>query len=138
MGHIGGVISATFRCKVCGADAETVRFMVKGTPGNYCTGDAINYDSGSETRMLEGEEIERVRRALESSDAEALYEVHHRYLPTYCPKCEACYCKDHWKVDSHPDPNSDSYSMHYDTYGTCPAHHRRLMAKDSYYWPEDE
>jgi hypothetical protein len=28
--------------------------------------------------------------------------------------------------------------MHYDTYGTCPAGHKRLMAKDSLWWPEED
>jgi hypothetical protein len=133
-----GRFSATFRCKVCGRDAETVHFLEKGAPGNPCSYDAINYDFESETLELQPDTAPAVKRAVIASDAAALHAAHPRYLATYCPECRGCYCKKHWRTESWPDPQSDSWSMYYDTFGTCPAGHKRLMAKDSLSWPDEE
>jgi hypothetical protein len=132
------VVSATFSCKVCGAQAETVCLLPKGSSSNPCSSEAILYDFESETMAISEHEAAQVERALKSSNAAILYSAHHRWLCTYCPACQACYCKTHWRIESQPDPQSDWYSMHYDTYGTCPAGHKRLMAKDGLSWPVKE
>lgn len=125
-------ISATFQCKVCGLDTETIRLVSRGSSS------AITFDSGSTTMDLSSEQYEKVKHALEAADARALHAAHPRWIPVYCPQCQACYCRSHWTIDQLPDPDSDSYSMHYDTYGTCPSGHKRLMAKDSLSWPMNE
>ncbi len=133
-------VSATFCCKVCGLDTETVHFLPRGFPSNPCSSDAVTFDFESESMAVSEDEAAKVEQALSASDAAALYLAHHRWLATYCLMCRACYCKSksHWVIESEPDPDSDWYSMHYDTYGTCPAGHKRLMAKDSLSWPKDE
>jgi hypothetical protein len=131
-------ISASFICKICGGQTEVVLFTPKDVSSIISTSCSITYNFGSETMAISDEEATRVRQALLTADAAALYTAHHRWLATYCPQCEACYCKNHWTIQYLPDPSSDSYSMHFDTYGTCPAGHRRLMAKDSLSWPEEK
>lgn len=133
-----GEIAATFRCKTCGRDAETIHFLPKGLSSNPCSCDAITYDFESETMEIPAEKAPQVRQAVAESDAAALYSAHPRFLATYCPKCSCCYCKKHWAIEDWPDPHSDYWSMHYDTFGTCPEGHRRLMAKDALWWPDDE
>jgi len=130
-------IVAEFKCKECGNKTETVRLLPRGAAGNYCSGDAIKYNFDSETMMLSPEEAAIVGAALAAADAAAVHAAHPRWLASYCPKCGACYCRKHWKIEQWPDPASDSYSMHYDTFGTCPLKHRRLMAKDGMGWPDE-
>ena len=138
MGRTVGKLSVSFACKTCGAKAETIHFSPRGHPSNPCASDAITYNFESETMAISHDEAMRVRQALSAADPGALYSAHHRWLATYCPQCGACYCGMHWDVENWPDPASDWHSMHFDTYGTCPAGHRRLMAKDGLSWPAEE
>jgi hypothetical protein len=137
-GEIILTIRATFRCSVCGQDAETVRFLPKGVESNYTSSDAVLYNFASETLALSREDAAKVREAVVASDAAALFAAHPRFAVTYCPECRACFCRSHWVIEKEPDPDSDWYSMHYDTYATCPSGHKRLTAKDSLSWPKGD
>ncbi len=137
-GPSAGTIAAAFACAACGEEAETVRFLPRGVPGNHCSGDAVQFHFGSETMMLGPGDVRAVRAALTASDAAALHAAHPRWAASYCPQCRACYCRRHWTIEQEPDPAGDGYSMHYDTHGTCPSGHRRLMAKDGPGWPQGD
>ena len=130
-------IVAVFKCKDCGERAEAVELIpAKGGERNTVSSGAVVYDQGSSTSALLPQEYEPALKAVEAGDAKALHAVHPRYASMYCPPCSGCYCLAHWKREQLPDPNGDAYSMYYDTYGTCPKGHRRLMAKDGFDWPK--
>lgn len=101
---------ASFTCRVCGKEAGTIAIA-----GN----DQVVVDSLYHRTMPANS---RAFKAIDNSDARALYTLNDEYVSLYCPRCDCSYCKEHWKIrEEHDDGFYDA------TYGECPSGHERRM-----------
>lgn len=129
-----GVTSCTFVCGSCGQRAETVELVPQGVPHRYAyvsdrgSPGTIVYHDRSEALALPPAAYAAAKEALLAQSAARLYEIQPLWAASYCPDCDASYCSQHWFLEDAPDPNGDSYSMDYITYGTCPQGHTRKVA----------
>lgn len=130
-----GILSCTFVCETCGQPAETVQLVPHGAPHRYgYVSDAgsvamIVYHEQSEALALRPEAFAAVKEALLAQSPARPHEIGPLWAASYCPDCDACYCRRHWFLDESPDPYGDSYSMDYITWGTCPQGHTRKVAE---------
>lgn len=104
----------TFVCRACSKSAGKVQVR----PGEILIwgplslGAAIN--AGDEERLL---------AAVAAGDARALYAVNPEFAPFFCPRCNSCYCADHWEQQD--DFEEDGW---FDCVrGTCPRGHKRML-----------
>jgi hypothetical protein len=56
---------------------------------------------------------------------EAFHDLDHEFVPNWCPRCPAMYCRDHWRVWEVFD--SDDPAWHDETRGECPSGHERML-----------
>jgi hypothetical protein len=101
---------ASFTCQLCGEEAGSIEVI--GIDQVRLHG---LYDRTMPNNF-------RVFKAIDNSDACALYKLDDEYVPLYCPRCDCFYCQPHWKIwEEHDEGFYDC------TYGDCPAGHKRRM-----------
>ena len=101
---------AIFTCQLCGKEAGSIKAI---------TLDQVRLE-GLDDRTMPADSV--TFKAIDNSDARALYKLNDEYVPLYCPQCDCSYCKEHWKTRiSFDDGFYDA------TYGDCPAGHERRM-----------
>lgn len=66
---------------------------------------------------------EALHAAIRSGSAWALFEVDTEFAPFYCPRCNACYCGEHWR---HRDVFEDDGWFDC-VRGICPHGHERML-----------
>lgn len=74
--------------------------------------------------QIRREALPAFESALSKGSAQALFEIDPESAPFYCPKCEACYCSEHWAYWDviEEDGWLDS------TRGTCVQGHERMLS----------
>ncbi len=136
----GSGASARFFCGACRKLAATVYIVPAGTPDPRLTPEPEGAPPGislfdiDETRLsIEGgpvsytmpvgsDSVGRVKSALLTRNAAALYAIDEEYAPFWCPSCRRSYCRKHYRsVAAFDDGFFDCYC------GTCPSRHRRVL-----------
>lgn len=69
-----------------------------------------------------GASFDEAAAEIDAGDVQALYRLDGEWAPFYCPACEACYCREHWRTWM--DFDDGFYDC---TWGTCPAGHTRML-----------
>jgi hypothetical protein len=136
-----GVISKTYKCTFCGAEAGTITIAPKGVALPYEAGPApyhgdiddsakarleLDYPGLFSKRVFSPRAIAAARKALKNNDARILYNRDFGLAPLYCPDCNAWYCTHHWNIRVTIEDEAGPYRDEYH-YGTCPKDHQRLL-----------
>jgi hypothetical protein len=101
---------ASFTCQLCGKEAGSIAVIDNDHVRLHGLNDRTESANSS------------AFKAIDNSDARALYLLNEEYVTLYCPRCDCFYCKEHWNIRILLD---DGF---YDaTYGECPAGHERRM-----------
>lgn len=109
----------TFYCSICGKEAGKVTL--------YQTGALVRNSFVSELKMGTGaEKYETVRQAIDHGDIKTIHAFDFEVSSFYCPKCDACYCSEHWDYWNEFS-NDDGFSWHEGIRGRCPRDHTRLL-----------
>ena len=104
-----------FLCSICGKHAATVQLRAGQV--------AIeSFACRSESSISPSDE-ETLRAAISSGDMRALHECDSEFAPFFCPRCNACYCGEHWK---HWDVFEDDGWFDC-VQGICPQGHERTL-----------
>src|SRR5215218_306799 len=61
-------------------------------------------------------------QALRGGDPRALWTRNPEWAPFYCPECDQCYCRDHWRQQMEFDEGFYDFTL-----GTCPRGHTRIL-----------
>jgi hypothetical protein len=105
----------TFYCRDCGKLAATVQL----TDGQVVISSFVS----RLTAKVSEEHQAALRQAITTGDARALYAIDLEFASFYCPRCDACYCGDHWtRWDVF-----DEDGWHDSIRGICPQHHERML-----------
>ena len=111
-----------FLCSLCGKEAGHYFFTGRERELSY----TLRSFTGGFTipRASEGL-FYRLARMVRERDVRGLFKADFENTPFYCPKCDACYCGDHYF--SRP-VYEDAYPYLFDyTLGRCPFGHERML-----------
>jgi hypothetical protein len=112
-------VEARFSCAVCGAEAG--RILLSGTASS---GHVTRESFTSRLEMgVSSDQFARLTSAIPARDARALHTIDLEIASFYCPRCDACYCGDHWKRWSRFDDDG----WHDSIRGLCPQGHERML-----------
>ncbi len=116
-------IVLTIHCSVCGA--ETASFHVGPNP--YNGEECLIYSGLTHVGYLSKKHAAKAFEYLESGDTAKLHELlkkkyTHEGLDSYCPDCNAIYCREHYHL--HEEFDEGFYDC---TRGTCPSGHERMV-----------
>lgn len=112
---------AEFRCKTCGEVAVVVSRQGGGVAVTGFLGNAWHRFDQDES----GAEVVDIDQVIQAADAERLHQINPEFIPSWCPKCRASYCVNHWTLQT---VMADDYPGWYEaTYGKCPKRHRRQL-----------
>ena len=126
-------VLAEFVCDVCKERAATVALVPPAAafPMGPPLGDDVSDRWGlwvdaphfhTRWEALAENDVAEIRSALTERDSRSLFRLADSSMSFYCPKCDAWYCHDHWKLTDKFDEGF------YDcTYGVCPAGHKRMV-----------
>ncbi len=116
------VAEASFSCSICNKFAGSIQ--LKGSKSSVqCT--CKNFAGEMIVSFRDKIIIKKYSTALDSKDLNTLFSTDFETVPFYCPKCNACYCGDHYVTMPLFDPEE---SMYYDSLkGTCPQGHTRML-----------
>ncbi|MGI6253461.1 MAG: hypothetical protein ACOYJV_08500 [Aminivibrio sp.] len=111
-----------FRCSLCDQEAGHFYFIRNGDEFSYhrksFTGGYIIPRAGEgATRYL--------TQLVKAGDIQGIFKADFELVPFYCPKCDACYCGDHylsWRVFEDQEP-----FLHDFIRGRCPFGHVRML-----------
>ena len=110
---------AKFYCAVCGKEAGHI--LILQTP----RGTELLRRSFTSAMTQKGVIPETLYTAIMGQNAKELYALDFELAPFYCPKCDACYCKDHWV---RWDEFDESFPLFHDSIqGRCPKGHIRML-----------
>ena len=110
---------AKFVCCMCGKQACHI-LLLRTASGIELSRRSFTSTMGG--RSLPKEEYEKLRAAINRRDAHELFHIDFELTPFYCPKCNACYCGDHWhRWDVFDEGHHDSIR------GRCPQGHERML-----------
>jgi len=117
------IVEDVYTCALCGNEAGSVRLEIDDTSPTS-TLNVFGLTSHS-TTWPKRERAELISQAIENGTARDLFELSDEYVPFFCPDCNACYCRKHWKIEDVCDDDFDNW---YDaSYGTCLRGHRRMV-----------
>lgn len=68
--------------------------------------------------------LPNAQMALSKGIVQTLYEIDIEFTPFYCPRCQKCYCKEHWRYWDVDDEDG----WYDSTQGVCPAGHERMLS----------
>jgi len=111
----GSVAAHTFLCSLCDKAAATVQVsqgevVMEGFLGRLSAKTSQNQD-------------EALRAAVKAGDPHALYKVDTEVAAFFCPHCNACYCKQHWRTQDVFEEEGWNDCVR----GTCPQGHERTL-----------
>ncbi|HET7464061.1 MAG TPA: hypothetical protein VFJ82_22585 [Longimicrobium sp.] len=114
------IAAAEYTCAVCGNVAGRVEVVPSPTGSGSRLVHSVFFSmwrqGPPESTYAEA------AQALRGGDPRALWALDREWAPFYCPECNACYCRDHWRQWMEFDEGF------YDcTYGTCPQGHTRML-----------
>ncbi|HSU16718.1 hypothetical protein [Longimicrobium sp.] len=112
--------AAEFTCAECGALAGRVEVVPSPTAGRHRLVLSIFFSMWQE--MPEDGRYARAIAAIDAHDARTLWQGWFEWAPFFCPECDACYCRDHWRMEM--DLDEGFFDC---TWGTCPRGHRRMI-----------
>ena len=114
------IAAAEYTCALCGAVAGRVEVVPSPTtPGNRLV---LSVFFSVWQQASPEATYSAAADALRGGDPRALWTLNAEWAPFYCPECNACYCRDHWRQWMEFDEGF------YDcTYGTCPRGHTRML-----------
>ena len=106
---------ARFICLICGDVAGDVR-VVKNESG-------IRFERWDTSFLVEPDKLGPHVWALHDNDVRALFALNLEYTPFYCPRCDASFCRKHWRIWQvfEEDGRVDCIR------GTCPNGHTRML-----------
>jgi hypothetical protein len=105
----------TFNCQLCGNWAATVQL----TDGELVVSSFVS----RLTVKVPAEAQGMLCEVIAAGDTRALYAIDLEFAPFYCPRCDACYCGEHWtRWDVFDDDG-----WHDSIRGLCPQGHERML-----------
>jgi hypothetical protein len=116
------VAEAKFMCCLCGKEAGHILLACASRQVHQVRRSFTSIMSG---RVREKEEYERLRAAIDKHDVRGCFDIDLELTPFYCPKCDACYCGDHWVCWDVFD--EDAPTFHDCIRGRCPNGHTRML-----------
>jgi len=69
---------------------------------------------------------DRLRAAFRDGRPEAFLALNEEFVPSWCPRCPAIYCADHWRTWLVFDPEHPIWLE--ETRGECPNGHERMLS----------
>ena len=84
----------------------------------------ISSFTGSVQSIIQRNAVSIVKKALFDGDARPLYLIDIEFTPFFCPACNKCYCKEHWRFWDVDDEDG----WYDSTRGMCPAKHERMLS----------
>lgn len=111
---------AEFTCKECGKRAAQLELF-----GDAASGGRLRRESFTSnlTDPISAPGFDSFCALIARSDARELYAFDLELASFYCPKCDACYCGEHWKSWS----VFDDEGFHDCIRGACPRGHERML-----------
>jgi hypothetical protein len=129
------------KCAECGGRAALIQVVSPGVQhpkaGSTALEDVGVYDgvgmqgdgryivesiTGKCVHAIPAEYVEPMRDAVERKDWPLLFRIDPEFVPSWCPKCEAHYCKKHFVTLPFFDDGFYDYTM-----GWCPKNHERKV-----------
>lgn len=111
-----------FRCSLCDQEAGHFYFIRKGDEFSY----QRESFTGGYIIPRAGEELTRyLAQLVKAGDIQGIFKADFELVPFYCPKCDACYCGDHylrWDEFDEQEP-----FFHDCIRGRCPFGHVRML-----------
>lgn len=116
-----GTAAAEYRCDLCGELAGRVEVVPSPhSPGRKRL--VLSVFISMWEQASPDATYAAAAEALRGGDPRALWALDPEWAPFYCPECNACYCRTHWRQVMQFDEGF------YDcTYGTCPRGHTRML-----------
>lgn len=112
------VAAAEFSCSLCGKLAGRIE-LTRDSERTEVRRVSFSSEMGARPPA---ETCERVRAAIEARDMRELFAIDLEYTPFYCPRCDLCYCGEHWKWQAFYE------GCFYDCIrGHCPKGHYRML-----------
>lgn len=138
----GSAIRATYICGSCGKVASIVTLVEPGHPDPGLAAAPPSFPPGVATvfRDLHPDDAQlsvvggplsvthglvprdRAAAAIATGSPAALYEIDSEYVPFWCPRCSASYCRDHYIPEVFNDMGFYDYTL-----ATCPQGHTRKI-----------
>jgi hypothetical protein len=109
-----------FTCGLCDSPAGTVSLKVKDDRSMV----VVSSFTGVVRVPVESHAASRAQTALASGNAQTLYNLDLEFAPFYCPRCQKCYCQDHWRYWDVDDEDG----WYDSTRGSCPVGHERMLS----------
>ena len=111
---------ARFDCKACGKEAARIQLF--GDPARGGKLQRVSFTSVL-SNPVSAAGFDSLRAVIAAHDPRALYALDLELASFYCPKCDACYCGEHWKSWSVYDDDG----WHDSIRGACPSGHERML-----------
>jgi len=114
------IAAAEYTCALCGAVAGRVEVVHSPTP----MGRRLVHSVFCSMWQQASPDATHARAAevLRGGSPGALWALNAEWAPLFCPECDACYCRAHWREQMEFDEGF------YDcTFGTCPHGHTRML-----------
>lgn len=132
------IVKAVYRCAACEKTAATVALLPHGAHDpeldaralRHAPATLISHDvCGRHALAVSAGRVAAITRTLRESAKAASSQAGGELSHSYCPKCRACYCADHWKMaDRYEDLRKPGDQVWYDsTWGVCPKGHRVML-----------
>jgi hypothetical protein len=116
------IVQHSFACVRCNNEAGRVRLFRHDNDGELIRDSFMS----RLTFHVDAEDFERICNIILVGDIQALYEFNLEIASFYCPRCNACYCGDHWvKWDVFDD--EEGFTWHDSIRGRCPLGHERML-----------
>jgi hypothetical protein len=109
-----------FKCSICSSLAGKVSLKMKDNSSTMF----IASFTGSVQSHVPQSVLSIAQTALSEGDVQTLYTIDIEFTPFYCPRCQKCYCEQHWRYwDVH-----DEDGWYDSTRGECPVGHERMLS----------
>jgi hypothetical protein len=113
--------SAEFVCAECGAVAGRVEVVPSPVAADRSRLVLSVFHGMWEELSRDGAYADAIA-AIDAHDARALWKGSLEWAPFYCPECDACYCREHWRTWLEFD---EGFCDRED--GLCPRGHLRMI-----------
>lgn len=109
-----------FTCSICSQLAGTVSLKMKGhKPSMH-----VSSFTGRVVSQVSPDAVELLNTALVKGNVRSLYMSDLEFAPFYCPRCNANYCREHWRTWDVDDEDG----WYDSTRGVCPSGHERMLS----------
>jgi hypothetical protein len=109
-----------FKCSLCSSSAGKVSHKVKDNKSTMF----ISSFTGNVQSHIPPRAVSGAHKALSEGDVKTLYMMDIEFTPFYCPRCQKCYCREHWRYWDVDDENG----WYDSTRGVCPVGHERMLS----------